>query len=185
MDTNEKKDYLMEVHNQIIGWTNNCDTKASIVLAVVGVLVSIAFANDYILDTISVQMKNIIKFWSDGIGGFCVVSMIMFLSLGGVFIFIGICFYNAIKALRANINCLDDSVIFFGKIARLSKDAYFDKVKNITEEEYQQDKLSQIYNCATICNAKFKYYNKSIGALLKGLLSFVAFIVCVIILNAL
>lgn len=182
---NDKKDYYAEVHNQIIGWTNNCDTKASIVLAFVGVLVSIAFANDYILDTISVQVENILRFWSDDIGEFSVISTIMFISLGGVLIFMGICFYFAINALRANINCSDDSIIFFGKIARLSREAYFDKVKNITDSEYQQDKLSQIYNCATICNAKFKYYNKSIGALLKGLLSFIAFIVCVIILNAL
>lgn len=182
---NDKKDYYAEVHNQIIGWTNNCDTKASIVLAFVGVLVSIAFANDYILDTISVQVENILRFWSDGIGEFSVISTIMFISLGGVLIFMGICFYFAISALKANINCSDDSIIFFGKIARLSKGAYFDKVKNTTDNEYQQDKLSQIYNCATICSAKFKYYNKSIGALLKGLLSFVAFIVCVIILNAL
>lgn len=182
---NDKKDYYAEVHNQIIGWTNNCDTKASIVLAFVGVLVSIAFANDYILDTISVQVENILRFWSDGIGEFSVISMIMFISLGGVLTFMGICFYFAISALKANTDCSDDSIIFFGKIAKLSKETYVDKVTKITDDEYQQDKLSQIYNCATICNAKFKYYNKSIAALLKGLLSFVAFIVCVIILNAL
>lgn len=181
----EKNDYYAEVHNQIIGWTNNCDTKASIVLAFVGVLASIAFSSDYILDTISVQVKNIIRFWSDGIGGFSVISTIMFVSLGSVLVFMGVCFYYAINALRANINCLDDSIIFFGKIAKLSKETYVDKVTKITDDEYQQDKLSQIYNCANICNAKFKYYNKSISALLKGLLSFVAFIVCVIILNAL
>lgn len=182
---NDKKDYYAEVHNQIIGWTNNCDTKASIVLAFVGVLISVVFSSDYILDTIRVQVGNIIKFWSDGIGKFSVISTIMFISLGGLLAFMGVCFYNAIKALRANINCIEDSIIFFGKIAKLSKEAYIDKVTNITDNEYQQDKLSQIYNCATICNTKFKYYNKSIGALLKGLLSFVAFIVCVIILNAL
>ena len=181
----EKNDYYTEVHNQIIGWTNNCDTKASIVLAFVGVLVSIAFANDYILDTISVQVENIIKFWSEDIGEFSVISMIMFISLGAVLAFMGVCFYYAINTLTANINCTDDSIIFFGKIAKLSKETYVDKVTKITDDEYQQDRLSQIYNCATICNAKFKYYNKSIGALLKGLLSFVAFIVCVIILNAL
>lgn len=181
----EKNDYYTEVHNQIIGWTNNCDTKASIVLAFVGVLVSIAFANDYILNTISVQVENIIKFWSEDTGEFSVISTIMFISLGAVLAFMGVCFYYAINTLIANINCSDDSIIFFGKIAKLSKETYVDKVTKITDDEYQQDRLAQIYNCATICNAKFKYYNKSIGALLKGLLSFVAFIVCVIILNAL
>lgn len=35
MNTEENKEYYTEVHNQIIGWTGNCDTKASIVLAFV------------------------------------------------------------------------------------------------------------------------------------------------------
>lgn len=181
----EKKDYYIEVHNQIIGWTNNCDTKASIVIAFAGVLMSIAFTSDYMLNTIKVQVENIFKFWRDDIGEFSIISTIMFISLGAVLVFMSGCIYNAINALKANINCTDDSIIFFGKIAKLSKEAYVDKVANITDDEYQQDKLSQIHNCATICNTKFKYYNKSINTLSKGLLSFIVFIICVIILNAL
>ena len=52
MDTTHKKDYCTEIHNQIIGWTGNCDTKASIVLAFIGVLVSITFTSEYLLGTI-------------------------------------------------------------------------------------------------------------------------------------
>ena len=60
MNTEENKEYYTEVHNQIIGWTGNCDTKASIVLAFVGVLVSITFTSEYLLTTIDNQVKNII-----------------------------------------------------------------------------------------------------------------------------
>lgn len=56
MNTEENKEYYTEVHNQIIGWTGNCDTKASIVLAFVGVLVSITFTSEYLLTTIDNQI---------------------------------------------------------------------------------------------------------------------------------
>ena len=39
MNKIENKDYYNEIHNQIIGWTSNCDTKSSIIIAFVGVLV--------------------------------------------------------------------------------------------------------------------------------------------------
>lgn len=185
MNTEQKEKISVEVHNQIIGWTENCDTKASIVLAFIGVLVSIAFTSEYLLETIETQVSSIIIYWRDGIGTFCITSTMMFVSLLGFITFIGLGCYYSIKSLRANIECPNDSIIFFGKIADLSQEEYIEKIKKITEDDFEQDKLSQIHICAKICEKKFENYKKSIVHLSIGLLFFVCFILFVIILKAL
>lgn len=184
MDTTHKKDYCTEIHNQIIGWTGNCDTKASIVLAFIGVLVSITFTSEYLLGTIEKQIRNIIIYWRDNCGYFSISSTLMFVSLIGFTLFMSLCCYYAISSLRANVICPDDSIIFFGKIANLSKEEYIDKVRGVTDEEIEYDKLSQIHTCAKICNDKFVFYNQSIKYLCIGLLLFVCFVLFSIILKA-
>ena len=41
----DKEDLGKEIHNQVIGWTGNCDTKASIMIAFIGIFASILFTN--------------------------------------------------------------------------------------------------------------------------------------------
>jgi hypothetical protein len=181
----EKKDYYTELHNQIIGWTNNCDTKASIVLAFMGILVSITFTSDYILSGVEIEIKNIIDYWQNGIGSFNLLSFCMFLALIGFVLTMTRCCLFAISSLKANVTCPNNSIIFFGKIAELTLDNYIEKVNDITNEGYEQDKLSQIHICATICNNKFMSYNKSIKYLCMGLFLFVCFVFFIIILKSL
>ena len=184
MNTEKKKDYYVEAHNQIIGWTENCDTKASVILAFIGVLVSVVFTSEYILGAIETQIKNIITYWHDGIGNFSILSTMMFISLFGFVAFMCLCCYYSILSLKANIRCADDSIIFFAKIALNTKEDYLEKVNKMTDEEFESDKLSQIHNCAVICDNKFKNYNKSIKYLSFGLLCFICFILFTIILKA-
>ena len=184
MNTEQKNNYSIEVHNQIIGWTENCDTKASIVLAFIGVLVSVVFTSEFILGTIGAQINNIITYWRDGSGSFSILSTMMFVSLLGFVTFMSLCCYYSILSLKANIKCADDSIIFFGKIALNTKEEYIEKVNKMAEEEFETDKLSQIHNCATICDNKFKNYNKSMKYLSFGLLCFICFILFTIILKA-
>lgn len=183
MNNEQKEKYSIEVHNQIIGWTSNCDTKASIILAFIGILVSITFTSEYLLGGVQTEIENIINYWKNGIGGFSLLSTLMFLSLFGFVIFTLLCCYFAISSLKANIECPDDSIIFFGKIAELSKEKYIERVNSVTEEEFEQDKLSQIHICAEICKGKFKFYNKSIKCLKWGLLLFICFVFFVILLK--
>lgn len=183
MDIKRKNVYSTEVHNQIIGWTSNCDTKASIILAFIGILVSISFTSEYLLDGVHTEIDNIINYWKHGIGGFGLLSTLMFISLFGFVISMLLCCYYAITSLKANLKCHHDSIIFFGKIAELSEEKYIERLNNITEEEFEQDKLYQIHICAKICNEKFKFYNKSIRCLNWGLSLFVCFVVFVVLLK--
>lgn len=179
----EKKDYCTELHNQIIGWTSNCDTKASIVLAFIGILVSITFTSEYLLVGVQTEIENIINYWKNGIGGFSLLSTFMFLSLFGFVISTLLCCYYVISSLKANLECPNDSIIFFRKIAELSKEKYIERVNSISEEEFDQDKLSQIHICAKICDEKFKFYNKSTKYLKWGLLLFVCLVFFVVLLK--
>ena len=151
-----KDDEMNEVHNQIIGWTNNCDTKSSIILAFIGVLVSIAFTSDYILQTIESQIQNIICYWNDGIGSFSLPATLMFLFLLCFTILIGVSSVYSIAALTANIKCKDDSIIFFGKITTKTKEEYIEQAQNISDEEY---KNIDIELSATKRSEKDKSYN--------------------------
>ncbi len=179
----EKKDYCTELHNQIIGWTSNCDTKASIVLAFIGILVSITFTSEYLLVGVQTEIENIINYWKNGIGGFSLLSTFMFLSLFGFVISTLLCCYYVISSLKANLECPNDSIIFFRKIAELSKEKYIERVNSLSEEEFDQDKLSQIHICAKICDEKFKFYNKSTKYLKWGLLLFVCLVFFVVLLK--
>lgn len=179
----KKKEYCTELHNQIIGWTSNCDTKASIVLAFIGIIVSITFTSEYLLGGVQTEIENFINYWKNDIGGFSLLSTFMFLSLFGFVISTLLCCYFAISSLKANIECPYDSIIFFSKIAKLSKEKYIEKVNSITEEDFEQDKLSQIHICAKICEDKFEFYNKSIEHLKCSLLLFVCLVLFVILLK--
>ena len=184
MNAENKKGYCVEAHNQIIGWTENCDTKASIILAFIGVLTSIVFTSEFILDTIGTQINNIITYWRDSSGTFSILSTMMFVSLIGFVIFMSLCCYYSISSLKANTKCADDSIIFFGRIALNSKEDYIEKVNKMTDEDFESDKLSQIHNCAIICQNKFRNYNNSIKYLSSGLMCFICFILFAILLKA-
>lgn len=184
MKNKDRLEFENEVHNQIIGWTNNCDTKSSIILAFVGVLVSIVFTSEYILNTIIKQIDNIVVYWCKGIGEFSFWATIMFVFLVAFVVLIGFSFIYSIKALKANIKCLDDSIIFFAKIASKTKDEYIDQVKYSTDEEIETDKLTQVYNCSQICNTKFYNYNRSVTYMKISLFVLLGFISSMILVNA-
>ena len=184
MKNKDRVEFENEVHNQIIGWTNTCDTKSSIILAFIGVLVSIVFTSEYILNTIIKQIENIVVYWCKGTGEFSFLATMMFIFLLAFVVLTGFSFIYSIKALKANIKCLDDSTIFFGKIASKTKDEYIDQVKNSTDEEIETDKLTQVYNCSQICNTKFYDYNRSVTYMRVSLLVFIGFIGSIILVNA-
>jgi len=43
MEKDEIKQYADDTYGQVSSWINNCDSKASILLALIGVILSIAF----------------------------------------------------------------------------------------------------------------------------------------------
>lgn len=184
MDKKQKQEYCTSVHDQIISWTENCDTKASIMLAFIGVVATIVFSSDYLLETIESQVKNIITYWYDGIGYFSILSTLMFISLLGFISMIGVSCYFIISVLTPRLNGPGGSIIFFKGIAETGEEDYISKVNHTSDEGLDVDKLTQIYTCAKICDEKFSAYRKSIKYLWISLICLIVFVLTVILLNA-
>lgn len=183
MKEKDKKEYGDYVHNQVIGWTENGDTKASILLAFIGIFVSIFFTSDYILNTIQNLMSAIVSYWKVGVGQFDILSLLTFTSLGATLLFIGWAVILLFDALSGKTKCNEDSIIFFGKIQGSSFEEYIEKVDSISENDLQKDKLQQIYNCSKRCAEKFSSYNKAIKKSKWGLLFICIFMTCLIAVN--
>lgn len=184
MNMKKREEYCNDVHSQIIGWTSNCDTKASIILAFIGVVATIVFSSDYILGTIESQVRNIINYCHDGIGYFSILSTLMFISLLGFIFMIGVSCYFIISVLTPRLNGPGGSIIYFKGIAETGAEDYISKVNHTSDEELDIDKLTQIYTCAKICDEKFSAYRKSIKYLWISLICLIVFVLMVILLNA-
>lgn len=155
-------------------WIDNIDSKVSIALGFVGVVLGFVLSSSTIQKYISVlinpnlsitfyQMINIIIYFISLI--FLVVALIMF--------------YNSLKATTSSKEfkgSTDNSLIFWGNIAEYdSFDNYKESVKNINHSNKDNDFLSQIYINSIIVKRKSDNYNKGLNKLIIGSLAYVLF----------
>lgn len=147
-------------------WIFNCDTKASIILATLGVFLTILFSSD-----IGVFMANTIKISVSEIT-VCNLMYLFILVIGIVLLFYGI--YRLIRVLIPTINLDYKSVMFFGNISSYQKfEDYCIAVNSTDSSKNDEDLLHQIYAASQICNQKFKNHKQGI------ILSFVGVIILI------
>lgn len=189
MDKKGINEYADKTYEQISGWINNCDSKASIMLALIGVFLSIAFTSDYLLKGITEELKVIIGLLS----GNCLCRSWDSLIL---IILLGVSVFYLVKALRFLFVVLyarlDDSrkedklsVSFYKSIGEQSYEEYKQRVINISEKQLTEDKLRQVHDCSKICTKKFLNYNNGINAAKLALIFFGAYITLFLIVNSL
>lgn len=179
-----KLEYANEVHNQVIGWTGNCDSKASFILAFVGVIIPLILTSNYIIDSLEKLLSDFLGYWIHKKGEFSLTALFMFGSLCTTIFLIGKCIVCQISCLTARLNKNPKSIIFFKSISEQSHENYVALVDATTDDEYLNDKLKQIHICSTICATKFEKYNNGVKAIKIGLIFFFLFIVFTIIFNA-
>ncbi|OAV69981.1 hypothetical protein Barb4_01560 [Bacteroidales bacterium Barb4] len=184
MNNQEKEKSGQDIHNHVIGWTENCDTKASIMIAFIGIFASIFFTSDYILNSLQSLITHIAIYWTTGEGQFDFLSLIVFITLGLTLVFIGMAILLLFNVLAGKTTCNEDSVIFFHKIQNQSFEEYYDKINSINEDELLKDRFLQIYNCSRRCTEKFASYNKAIKKMKYGLLFLGIFMICILIVNS-
>jgi len=184
MNNIEKKEFGNEIHNQVIGWTENCDTKASIMIAFLGIFASIFFTSDYVLNSIEKLVSNIVLFWQTGQGSFSFLSFVIFIFLGLTILFIIWAVLLLFNALAGKTKCKDDSVLFFQRIQNQSLDSYIEKIDIVNDENIIKDRYTQIYNCSKRCSEKFDKYNKSVSKIKWSLLFLLLFTICIVIFNS-
>ncbi len=167
-----KKDAI-DILDRIIGFINSCDNKASIILGVLGVILTIIFLSDGIK-----ELKNRIQWTIQAVNIFNVIYLfILFCSF--LILFYGI--YKLVIVLRAKIDCLEfkqeqldlDSKIFFNDISRnKTYKEYKQKLQKLNEDDMFNDIISQIYINSKICKTKYDNYNIGLSASIFGLFLF-------------
>lgn len=159
---------LKENLDRVNMWISNCDQKASFILAMLGVGITILFTSDfvkYVRKTIIAPFKT---YLCDNIQYVDWLKCAVALSLIYVCIGVIITFYQLVNSLRANT---DINRFFQQGIERKSM-LHYESVANMTYNEFCtsevhiiNDLRSQVYINSIICTAKFKHYKKTIKAL--------------------
>lgn len=148
---------------RIIGFINNCDTKASVMLGILGVILTII-----ITDSSLPKLYLIIKA-AVASGSLLSWIFLTLLCISAIAILIGILFIMSVLVAKTGAS-LRDSKIYFTDIA-LNGDCniYKEKVLNQSERDLTEDLITQIYLNSVICDKKFKRYNSGIVLALSGL----------------
>ena len=141
-----KIEYATQTLERNIGFINTCDTKASIILATVGVLITIFFTSDVLTKSVSI-VKAVCK----EKGCFNILYLI-FLVISILILLLGL--KNLISVLIGRVDNISDeckdlkygSRIFFAGIVNSGKiSTYRTKFLKMTDEEYLDEIINQIY----------------------------------------
>lgn len=160
---NEQIEYALTILNRMDSWINSCDNKISILLAILGVALTICLTTDTISKLLSF-FKLILSNMNNAVS----------------YIFIGLCgilallyskaIYHIINAMYARVdskkfkqNQLEaNSNLFFGSISSQKYEDYKNNFIKETSDEKLNDILSQVYINASIAQIKHSNYNKSL-----------------------
>jgi len=157
------KNNLIQRLDRHLDWIKSCDTKASIVIAGVGIFLSI-FTSEHSIGMLNQILSRAIQN----------INFSNFLYLGLFLFFWGIFVRGSYLLIRVLVPTMKKEVNLFGQDTYHDSLYYFEsaedkkyvefreKVFNETFEDEIEDLISQIYINAKICSAKFKFYQKGI-----------------------
>lgn len=158
-------------------WIANCDTKASIVLAFVGVFTPLFFTSTPMLDSLKFALHTIAS-------GHVSFSKVIFTLSGCTILFTLLFVVFTIrfifKSLTATVGntvthaagVISNSDLFFNSISNKTFADYYRSVSHTSEQDLMRDIHSQVYVNSHICSKKFTYYNHAIKWLKYCLMGF-------------
>jgi hypothetical protein len=163
-----KKDELLGQLDRHLDWIKSCDTKASIVLAAIGIFLTV-FTSDNSIKVINKTIKFIIA----NLNYSTVIYLLLCLLSAISFIF-GV--YSLIRVLVPQMNeevssykeTKKDSLYYFETVAANSFIEYKNKMETRSQEDELTDILSQIYINAQVCTVKYSFYRKGITSSFTG-----------------
>lgn len=154
--------------DRIVEFINNCDTKASIILALIGVIITIIFSGNVPGNFLQMygNAKELSSFGSVLYIVLCIAAVIAVAA--GMILLVSVLFARVTGSSK-------DSKIYFGDIAENASDEnYIEKVKSMTLNMYMEDIARQIYINSKICRKKYHFYNVGLVVGLVGLIGFLA-----------
>lgn len=183
-DLQDKKDTL----DRIIGWVENCDTKSTVMTALVGVFVSVLFTSNFITNSLQKLVSPISIYWRTGLGSFdlfCTIKLTCFICMIACFLYALFCLLKSLSAKTSSKQTGEKqvkthSLIHYGSIQNVSYSDFKTSISTETDEDKLEDVLSQIYINSRRCQEKFDDYNKSIKFIRLGIILFVLFVTLMI-----
>lgn len=153
-------------------WIGICDQKASFLLALVGVVITIIFTSGAILKIMEVLVNPFIAYWRDDVGSFCFWCTLdaVLLIVGLVLAFVSMVYLLLCLMAKTDYSRFQQpgmeqkSHLFFGHIASMSYDEFCH-----TDVDKFNDMRSQVYTNSIICSDKFKNYKIGAKAILWAL----------------
>jgi len=189
MDKKDIDEYADKTYDQISSWINNCDAKTSILLALIGVFLTVSFTSDFILTGITTELKNIVGLFSGNCSCRACVNVLIILLLGvSIFFFVRSLRFLFVVLFARLDNTREEeksSICFYKSIGEHSYEEYKKLVVDLSAGQLIDDKLRQVHACSKICTRKFINYNKGINATRFALVFFGLFITLFLIFNSL
>lgn len=171
------KEDALNLLNRIDSWIGNCDTKFSILLALLGIFFGLTI-NIFSSFT---KLKSIINSWKESVEFYKVIIIICSLLVFTYIILIILCTIFSIIGINAKINNTTYNPLFFGNIAKYKNlNVFENNVTKLTEEEYVSLINEQIYTNSKICTKKYKYYKKALFCLFPAI---IIAIICLVLLS--
>lgn len=166
--------------DRINDWIKNCDTKASIMIAVIGVCLTM-LADDSVIDLV----KNIVVFIASDINIFKLIYIIIVVLLLLSFLFgFFLLVFTLNPIVKTNVKTDNitnsNSVYFFGSIANMKFSNYSSNYSKVVENpDLQIESLKQqVYVNSHIATKKYKLFRKG---LYFSFFSFIGLIISVAI----
>ena len=188
MGPKELKEYSQETYENVRYWIENCDTKASSLLAFVGVFLSIVFTSDYILRGIESCTNAVAMTCKAPDHAF---SLFAFLAIGSkvysIFFFV-LSIKELLSVLYARLTQDEEqqtpSLFFYRTIGNMTYEDYSNSTKSSDMDAMNEDRLHQIHECSQICTLKFEKYNEGLHSFKSAMIAFGLFVVLLITGNA-
>lgn len=153
-------------------WIGNCDQKASFLLALVSVVITIIFTSGATSKIMEVLVNPFIVYWRDNVGSFCFWRTLdaVMLIVGLVLAFVSMMYLlfslmaKTVYSRFQQPGMEQKSHLFYGHIASMS----YDEFCHSNVDKFN-DMRSQVYTNSIICSDKFKNYKIGANAVLWAL----------------
>ena len=169
--TIDKSDAI-DILDRTIDFVRNCDNKASIFLGIFGIILTILLTTEGVNNLVSIFNTAIAQI------SFCNIVYLVLTVASVIITLFGLS--QIVRVLGAQVDFpkkegLDnDSKIFFGHIAKNTNYiSYRTKLLNVTDEEFINDIVSEIYINSCICSSKYKKYKCGLKWSLIGFFAFI------------
>jgi hypothetical protein len=143
---------------RVNNWITNCDSKAGMVIAFNGILLT------YLITKTPLIKKIVLDRSAD------IPSLLLYIIFCAYAVVLGISVYNAFKVINPDFKEKIPSLFFFCSIAQMDLKNYKHQMSGLTEERIEEELINQSYVNSKIAANKFIKLRSSVNYLLISLI---------------